>query len=258
VDVICEMLGVPETDRYLFPPWARDLAARVDLEPLRTPEINRRGDEAARDLTAYLDGLIGDASRRTPGGLLDALVAAGQDGDALTRDEVITTCGLLLMAGHETTANLIANGVLALLRQPDALADLRSGDVPVERAVEELLRHDGPVQMVQRVALEDLDVRGATVTRGDLIVLLLAAANRDPNVFHDPERLDLDRDPNPHLAFSSGIHACLGASLARMETAVVLRQLLDRLPGLRLDGVPRWRDTFVLRGLRSLPLAWGE
>ena len=126
----------------------------------------------------------------------------------------------------------------------------------MERAVEELLRHDGPVQMVQRVALEDLEVRGTIIPAGHLIVLLLGAANRDPEVFHDPERLDLSRSPNPHLAFSSGIHACLGASLARLEAAVVLRQLLDRFPRLRLDGRPQWRETFVLRGLKSLPLAW--
>ena len=256
IDVICEMLGVPEADRHLFPGWARALASRFDIEPLRTPEINRAGDQAAQELTDHLDGLITDASRRTPGGLIDALVSIGEEGDSLTRREVITTCGLLLIAGHETTANLIANGLLALLRQPDALAALRSGDVPMERAVEELLRHDGPVQMVQRVALEDLEVRGTIIPAGHLIVLLLGAANRDPEVFHDPERLDLSRSPNPHLAFSSGIHACLGASLARLEAAVVLRQLLDRFPRLRLDGRPQWRETFVLRGLKSLPLAW--
>ena len=143
-------------------------------------------------------------------------MATSEEGDRLTRQEVITTCALLLMAGHETTANLIANGVLALLGQPEELAALRAGDVPVELAVEELLRHDGPVQMVQRVVLEDVDIRGTTVPAGNQMVLLLGAANRDPDVFHEPERLDLSRDPNPHLAFSSGIHACLGASLARM------------------------------------------
>ena len=256
VDVICEMIGVPEADRALFPAWAGSLAARFDLEPLRTPEIDRRGDEAIGELGAYIDGLIDDTSRRKPAGVLDTLVATSEEGDRLTRQEVITTCGLLLMAGHETTANLIANGVLALLGQPDELAALRAGDVPIELAVDELLRHDGPVQLVQRVVLEDLDVNGTTIPAGDQMVLLFGAANRDPDVFHDPERLDLSRHPNPHLAFSSGIHACLGASLARMEAAVVLRQLLDRFPKLRLDGHPRWRDTFVLRGLRSLPVTW--
>jgi cytochrome P450 len=258
VDVICEMLGVPDADRHLFPSWAASLVARFDIEPLRTPEVDRLGDQTAAELAAYLGGLIADPSRRTPGGLIDALVETREEGDRLSTEEIVSICALLLMAGHETTANLIGNGLLALLRQPDQLAALRSGDVSVGLAVDELLRHDGPVQLTQRIVLEDLQVRGTTIPAGDLVVLLLAAANRDPEVFHQPDRLELSRNPNPHLAFSSGIHACLGASLARMEAAVVLDQLLERFPKLRLDGTPRWRDTFVLRGLRCLPLAWGD
>jgi cytochrome P450 len=258
VDVICEMLGVPDADRHLFPAWAGALVARFDIEPLRTAEVNRLGDQSATDFGAYLGALIAEPSRRTPGGLIDALVATRDGGDRLSTEEIVATCGLLLMAGHETTANLIANGLLALLRQPDQLAALRSGEVAMELAVEELLRYAGPVQMTQRIVLEDFPLKGTTIPAGDLVVLLLGAANRDPDVFHTPELLDLGRDPNPHLAFSSGIHACLGASLARMETAVALRQLLERFPKLRLDGPHQWRDTFVLRGLRSMPIRWGD
>jgi cytochrome P450 len=256
VDVICEMLGVPEADRDRFPAWANALAARLDIEPLRTAEINRRGDEAAAELQTYLGELIADPSRREAGGLIDALVTSEEAGDRLSRDEVVSTCALLLIAGYETTANLIANGVLALLDHPDQLAALRRGEVPVERAVEELLRFTGPVQITQRIAVEEVEVAGVTVPAGEFVMLLIAAANRDPDVFADPDRLDITRDPNPHLAFSYGIHACLGASLARMETAVVLQQLVERFPHLALTERPRWRNTFVLRGLESLPVTW--
>lgn len=256
VDVVCELLGIPDADRHLFPIWAKALAARLDLEPMRTPTTNRTGDAAALELTAYLEGLLNTPSRRIEGGLIDGLVDAEESGERLEHAEVIATCALLLVAGHETTANLIANGVLALLRHPDQLAELRDGHVVAETAVEELLRYDGPVQLTQRIALADLIVDGITIPAGELIVLLVGAANRDPEVFDEPDQLNLARNPNHHLAFSTGIHACLGAALARMETAVVLEQLLIRLPGLRLAAQPRWRDTFVLRGLQSLPVAW--
>jgi len=256
VDVICELLGIPEDDRRLFPPWAKALAARLDVEPMRTPTTNRLGDVATMELSTYLESLLTDPRRRIGGGLIDGLVEAEEAGERLNHAEVIATCALLLMAGHETTANLIGNGVLALLRQPDQLAELRCGNIAMDSAVEELLRYDGPVQLTQRIALADVDLDGITIPAGELIVLLVGAANRDPEVFDEPDRLDLAREPNHHLAFSSGIHACLGASLARMETGIVLDQLLTRLPGLRLANQPRWRDTFVLRGLQSLPVAW--
>jgi cytochrome P450 len=169
---------------------------------------------------------------------------------------VIATSALLLVAGHETTANLIGNGLFSLLHHPEQLAELRAGNITTTTAVEELLRHDGPVQITQRIALADIQLDGDTIPAGDLVLLLIGAANRDPDVFDNPDALNLSRVPNPHLAFSSGIHACLGASLARIETAIVLEHLLQRLPKLRLISRPQWRDTFVLRGLRSLPVAW--
>jgi cytochrome P450 len=256
IDVICELLGIPVADRAAFPGWARAFAARLDVQPMRTPAIERAGNTAASEFIAYFNSVISDAARRTPGGLIDALVTAEEEGDRLTRDEVIATCALLLMAGHETTANLVGNGLLSLFDNPAQLHELRVGTVPMEHAVEELLRHDGPAQLTQRVALTDLEVGGHTIPAGDLIVLLLGAANRDPAVFDDPEQLNLARSPNPHLAFSSGIHACLGASLARMEAEILIRGVLERLPGLRCAARPQWRETFVLRGLHSLPVAW--
>ena len=256
VDVICELLGILPSERHAFPTWARSLAARMDIEHVRTPQIEQAGDTAATEFAAFIDGLITDPRRRVEGGLIDSLVAAEEEGDHLTHDEVISTCALLVFAGHETTANLIGNGVLTLLRNPDQFGELRAGTVSMSRAVEELLRYDGPVQFTQRIALTELDVGGHTIPAGEVVALLLGCANRDPAVFDDPERLDLARDPNPHLAFSFGIHSCLGAALARMEAAVVLTQMIDRWPELRLAGRPRWRDTFVVRGLRSLPIAW--
>ncbi len=256
VDVICELLGVPLEGRAAFPPWARALAARVDVQAVRTPDIERRGSVAATEISECLDGLVTDPRQRVPGGLIDALVAAEEEGDRLTHDEVISTCALLLIAGHETTANLIGNGVVTLLANPDQLRELEAGNIPMASAVEELLRHDGPVQFTQRVALADLDVGGNTIAAGEVIALLVAAANRDPAVFDDPDGLDLSRSPNPHLAFGFGTHACLGAALARLEASVVLTELIDRWPDLRLAGRPKWRDTYVLRGLRSLPIAW--
>ena len=256
VAVICELLGVPERERPEFLSWARHLAPRLDISLFRDAEKERRGDEAAVELAALLAELVGDPSRRDPDGLLAGLVAVEEDGDRLDRDEVVALCALLLVAGFETTTNLIGNGLLALLHYPDQLARVRDGDVDPAVAVEELLRYDGPVQLTQRVLLQDVEIGGHRIPDRTLVALLVGAANRDPSVFADPDRLDVGRDPNPHLAFSSGIHYCLGAALARLEGAVAIDAVLRALPGLRLAARPHWRDTFVLRGLTSLPVSW--
>jgi unspecific monooxygenase len=256
VAVICELLGVPESERSRFAGWARGLAPRLDIDLFRDPEKERRGDEAAIALEGFLRELVDDRSRRRPDGLLAALVAVEEEGDRLSRDEVVALCALLLVAGFETTANLVGNGLLALLREPEQLARLRDGEVDPALAVEELLRYAGPVQFAQRVLLEDLELDGEVIPARTLVALLIGAANRDPAVFAEPDRLDVGRQPNPHLAFSSGIHHCLGAALARVEARVMLLAVLRGLPGLRLAAAPRWRDTFVLRGLQGLPVAW--
>jgi cytochrome P450 len=256
VTVICELLGVPATERDRFLHWSRDIGPRLDLTHFRDEAQVRRGNRSAVELVAFLDELIADPSRRAPGGLLGRLLAVEEDGDRLDRDEVLRLCLLLLVAGFETTANLIGNGLLALLRHPDQRERLVGGDVEVAVAVEELLRYAGPSQFTQRVLLEDTEIGGFELPPRTLAALLLGAANRDPTVFADPDRFDLGRDPNPHLGFSAGIHHCLGAALARLEAGIAVPSALRALPDLRLAARPRWRDTFVLRGLEALPVRW--
>ncbi|MFL6206884.1 MAG: cytochrome P450 [Acidimicrobiales bacterium] len=256
VAVICELLGLPPTERDRFIGWGRDLAPRFDIDLFRDEEVNRRGDAAAAALTTYFDDLLDHPERCDPEGLVPALIAAEDDDDRLDRSEVIALCALLLLAGFETTTNLIGNSVVSLLRQPDQLAAWREDRVDPTLAVDELLRHDAPVQFTQRVLLEDFELDGHVMPAFSLIALLLGAGNRDPKVFDDPDRLDLRRTPNPHLSFSTGIHHCLGAALARLEAELAVPAILRELPGLALDGKPRWRETFVLRGCTELPLRW--
>ena len=256
VEVICQLLGIPEGERSPIMGWARDLAPRLDISIFRDEEKERRGDEAAVGLRDFLSALVHDPTRRDPAGLLAALVAVEEEGDRLDRDEVVALAALLLVAGFETTAHVIANGVLALLRAPEQLARVRDGSVAPATVADELLRFAGPVQFTQRVLLEDLELGEHRIPERTLVALLIGAANRDPIVFADPDHLDIGRDPNSHLSFSSGIHHCLGAALARLEIAVAVPRILDALPALRLAAKPRWRDTFVLRGLTALPVSW--
>jgi cytochrome P450 len=256
VEVICELLGLPPSGRDRFATWGRALAPRFDIDMFRSDDVNRRGDEAAAAMVAYFDDLLDHPERCDPEGLVPALVAARDEDDRLERMEVIALCGLLLLAGFETTTNLIGNGIHSLLQQPDQLAAWRDDRVDPAVAVDELLRHDGPVQFTQRVLLEDFELDDHVLPARSLAALLIGAGNRDPRVFEDPDRLDLSRSPNPHLAFSTGIHHCLGAALARLEAELAIPALLRELPGLELAGKPRWRQTFVLRGFTELPLRW--
>ena len=255
VAVICELLGVPAADRRQFRAWSAAAARLLDGE---LPEdALAQGVEAVAGFVAYFGELLGDRRRHPAGDLLSALVAAEEAGDRLTLEELQATVVLLFVAGHETTVNLIGNGVLALLRHPDQLRRLRADPGLGRLAVEELLRFDGPVTVTARFATVASEVGGQPIAAGEEVVVSLAAANRDPEVFAEPDRLDLGRADNHHLAFSAGMHYCLGASLARLEGEVALRALLGRLPRLRLAGPePRWRDHLVLRGLDSLELAF--
>jgi cytochrome P450 len=175
-------------------------------------------------------------------------------GDVLTETELLATLILLLIAGHETTVNLIGNGTLALLRHPDQLARLRDEPELIDRAVEELLRYDSPVQLTFRYALEDAEVGGQAIPRGSFALLLIGAANRDGDEHADPDVLDIGREPSRHLAFGQGVHFCLGAPLARLEGRIALSALTRRAPGLRLAAEPSWKDNVVLRGLADLPV----
>jgi cytochrome P450 len=189
--------------------------------------------------------------------MLSALIAAEEAGDKLDEDELLATCILLLVAGHETTVNLIGNGTLALLRHPEQLRRLREDPALIGSAVEELLRYDGPVQRTARIPSEDITIGGRTIPKGDMVMPFLGAANRDPAQFPDPDRLDITRTDNRHIAFGMGIHFCLGAPLARMEGQIAINTLLRRLPKLALAGQrPEHRQSLTLRGLVSLPVAF--
>jgi cytochrome P450 len=256
--VICELLGVPKDDEPFIVAQAPALGTGLDPAPMRTPQSVAAANEATNALVDYLDGLIAERKRAAQDDMLSALIAAEESGESLSHDELVSTILLLLIAGHETTANLIGNGVLALLRHPDQLARLRADDDPeLDRsAVEELMRFDGPIQMVERITLRPVVIGGREIPAGRIVVCLTAAANRDPAAFDDPDRLDLGRAPNPHVGFGGGAHFCLGAALARLEGRVAIGTLARRFPRLRLaDTRPDWRPSFTIRGLRSLPLA---
>lgn len=255
VIVICELLGVPAADHATFHGWSRELAASLDPAPLRTPEQEARVGVAAAEFSAYFAELI-EGRRRSPGDdLLSGLIAAEQDGDHLNPRELVNTAMFLLVAGHETTVNLIGNGVLALLRNPDQMARLRNDPALDRPAVEELLRYDSPVQLTVRITVDEHEVGGVTVPAGQALVALLGAANRDPAAFPDPDRLDLGReDAHRHLAFGGGHHFCLGAPLARLEGGIAIATLVRRFPELALTEPPTRRQTFTLRGLETLPV----
>jgi cytochrome P450 len=254
VIVISEMLGVPTADQDRFTAWSDALARGLDPDFLVPDDELERRDRARAEFGAYFRELAA-RRRASPGDdLLSALVAI----EELSEDDLLATCILLLVAGHETTVNLIANGTLALLRSPDQLAWFRANPGSATTAVEELLRYDPPVQLSARVALEDAEVAGQLIRRGEAVMLLLGAANRDPEVFTDPDRLDLTRwvDESPrHLAFGQGIHFCLGAPLARIEGQIALTALVRRGISPVPDGLRyRYRDNLILRGLAELPV----
>jgi cytochrome P450 len=254
VTVICELLGVPADDRELFRRLTGDMAAVIDLDA--TPEEYGRAAGAVLTFTAYLVPLFEQRRRQPQADLISALVAAEQAGDRLGADELLTTVILLLVAGHETTMNLIGNGLLALLRHPDQLELLRTRPDLMPAAVEELLRYDTPVRRVVRIALHDATVDGQEVRRGEQVMAMLHDANHDPAVFTSPEVLDITRDARRHVAFAAGAHYCLGAPLARAEGQIALAALVA-LPELHLGiDEPQWRPLETLHALEALPVAF--
>ena len=259
VTIICDMLGIPEDHREVFYTSSRNGGRLLDPVPLSPAEIKEanEGNEAAR---LYFQQLF-ELRRRSPGDdLTTQLVQAEEDGSKLSNEELTANIILLFGAGHETTVNLIGNGLLALHRNPDQLALLKANPNLMTNAVEEFLRYDSSVQLTGRVALEDIDdLGGKKIPKGESVLCLLGSANRDPAVYPDrPDRLDVTRPNVRPLSFGGGIHFCLGAQLARIEAEVAIATLLRRLPELRLDDAanPEWRPTFVLRGLKTLPASW--
>ncbi|GAA3580418.1 cytochrome P450 [Streptomyces osmaniensis] len=258
VTVICRLLGVPREDEARFHVWADTLAASLDPDPDADSTDRGKGAHDARmQLGMYLAGLI-EERRRNPGDdmLSQLATAEGEDGP-MTTMELLSTAALLLIAGHETTVNLITNGMLTLLRHPDVLERLRTEPRLAVPLVEELLRFEPPVQLVpQRTTLADIEVRGVTIPKGAALWLVLASGNRDPKRFTDPDRFDPDRPDIQHLGLGSGIHSCFGAPLARLETQLALSELARRLQNPRLlQDPPPYRQNAVLRGPRQLHIA---
>ena len=255
--VIAGLMGAPEEDLESIKTWSDRLAAYLG------GAVDDRDNfaEASVGLLALVDyfrTLLRERERAPRDDLMSLMLRAEHEGDRLTRDEVVANCILLLFAGHETTTNLVGNGIFHLLRHPAQAALLRADPSLLHGAVEELLRYDGPVPATMKVATADVHIRGRTIHRGDMVVPFLASANRDPRQFPDPDTLDVRRQPERHVAFAAGIHYCLGAWLARVEARVVLDTVFRRLPGLALaPGEPKWKPMIFLRGLEALPVTWG-
>jgi len=251
--VMAELLGVPTRDLAQFRTWSH-LRARL-LEPTITARERQLATQAAYELDAYFLGLIEQRRAAPQDDLISALVAAEAAGDQLSHDELLVMLRLLLVAGNETTTNLIGNGLLALLRHPEQLDILRSDPSLIAGAVDELLRYDSPVQVAGRTATQDIELRDRSIRKGQGIILLLGSANRDPEAFDHPDRLDVTRHGPNMLSFSRGIHHCLGAPLARLEARILFETLLERFPELRLLTTdPPFSDNIVLRGLEALPV----
>jgi len=255
VRVICEMLGVPAEDHAKFRDWSHAVARGLDPDFVLPPEFREQRERVFEQLQEYFLGLIAQRRAEPRDDLISALIAAETDGQVLSEDELVTTLGLLLIAGHETTVNLIANGILALLRHPGESQRLRDDPALIRTAVEEVLRFDPPVQMTARIATADIDVGDVTFRKGQLAILLLAAANRDEAQFADPGRFDIGREDNRHLAFGMGIHFCVGAPLARVEGQIALDAFARRIKNPELlTEAPKYKENLILRGLEALPV----
>ncbi|MEU9301285.1 cytochrome P450 [Streptomyces sp. NPDC048269] len=253
VAVIAELLGVPEADRGLLRPWSADICGMFELRP--DEQTAGRAVRASVEFSAYLRELIAERRARPGEDLISGLIAAHDEEGRLSEQEMISTCVLLLNAGHEATVNTTANGWWALFRNPGELAALRARHDPekLSTAVDELMRYDTPLQMFERWVLDDIRIGDTDIPRGAEVALLFGSANRDPARFGEPDSLDLVRADNPHLSFGAGIHYCLGAPLARRELEASFGALLaDGVPPLRLVEEPQWRDGYVIRGLREL------
>ena len=258
ITVIAELLGVPAEDRDRFREWSNAAVSgdttQEYIEKVLLPHMQA--------FTDYLRAMFDEKRKNPKDDLISALVQAEEAGDKLSEDELMAMVFLLLIAGHETTVNLIGNGSLALLQHPDQLRKLREDPALIKPAIEELLRYDGPVETsTERFAREDIAIGGTVIPRGEMVMVVIASADHDPDRFQDPDALDITRADNKHLAFGKGIHFCLGAPLARMEGQIAINTLLRRMPNLRLKYSPEsltWRPGMVLRGLKALPVEFSN
>jgi cytochrome P450 len=260
--VISELLGVPATDQRQFKAWSDDIALALSgIDTAATKEelfaLYNLGQRSFLALSDYFRERVIELRRHPQENLLSALAQAEEQGDRLTEDELFANCVLLMIAGHETTTNLIGNGVLALLQNPGQREALSANPDLIVSAVEELLRYDSPVQKMGRIALADIHIAGKQIEKGQLVCFSFAAANRDPEQFESPNQLDIARKPNRHLAFGHGLHYCVGAALARLEGQIAINSILRSLPKLELANEKlEWHRNFTLRGLKSLPVAF--
>ena len=250
VIVIAEMLGVPPEDREQFKVWSNDIA--ISVEPVVSDEQVCEVNRATEELYEYFDGIIALRRRDPRDDLLSALLSAEDEGDRLTRDELLATLLLLLVAGNETTRNLIGNGMLALLRNPDQLQLLRDNPDLVDNAIDEMLRYDSPVQIDGRLVQEDVEIGGKKIRAGQRVISAIGAANRDPDAFTDPDSLDITRSERSHVSFGRGIHYCLGAPLATLEARIAFSSLLERFSSIKLLSEPEYREQVVLRGVKEM------
>ncbi|NYG57184.1 cytochrome P450 [Nocardioides daedukensis] len=252
--VIASMLGVPPEDRVRFKDWSDDISALV-FGALEDPDRHARAQSGMKELVSYIEALL-ERVRAEPGDdLASALVQARSGDEALSDAELVAICVNLLFGGHETTTNLIGNSVLALTRHPDQAALLREQPDLINQAIEELLRYDGPAKAVVRIAAEDIEMGGKTIKAGDRVFLMLSGANHDPEVFDDPDQLNILRERGSHLSFGTGVHYCLGAVLARLEASIVISRIIERFPDIALaDEELSWNAVILTRGLTSLPV----
>jgi len=253
IAVICYLLGVPAEDQAQFRAWGEEVAATLEPQLAATAQAQTRAAEVA--LTGYLRDLVRERRANPDDTILSALIAAEEEGDRLTSDELVSTALLLLIAGFETTVNLIGNGTVALLNDSGSWDRLRQDPALIPAAVEEMLRYDSPVQLTSRIATEDIEVGGRVIAAGRAVLVSIGGANRDPEVFEQPDEFRIDRpDPGRHLSFSLGMHHCLGASLARLEARIAFEELTRRYPALELAAPPTRRSLLILRGYESVPV----
>ena len=254
VRIILEMLGIPQELRDTFVDWSRAIAV-FRGNPNRTVEEAHAAQGALVELTEFFRKTVAERRRNKGSDLISLLIDIEEEGEVLTEEELYAQCIALLFAGHETTRNLIGNGMYTLLQHPEETADLRERPEIIRSAVEELLRYESPVQFTARVLKEDIDVCGQQIRKGWTVLCMLGAANRDPKQFKEPDDLDLKRLNNQHLAFSAGLHFCIGAQLARLEGQIALLNLVQRFPKMKLNGPrPEYAPTFGFRGLKTLPV----
>jgi cytochrome P450 len=254
--VITQMLGLPGEERGRFKQWSDDLFAILGSVP-HAPDLMERAAQSLTELTDYVNELSEARRERPHKDLLTALVEAMEEGEHLTQEELVANVIILLSAGHETTINLIGNGLVALLRNPDQMQRLRERPALMASAVEEMMRYDNPVQIAYRSAAADVEIGGKWIRKGELVNSILAAGNRDPEHYNDPDRFDITRDEGRHLGFGLGIHFCLGAPLVRMEAQIAFTSMLRRFPELSLATEQlEWQEHPIFRGVKSLPVVF--